>query len=472
VDLLGYAFSWVLLALPTYVLLGSDFLQVLDARQNGYTILAIAVVLVDVHRHFTFPYVYLNRRLRQQLPLRFWLLPALCVLLLTRLPFWSRSSYPLGLAEVSAIGAWVVVLVQLLRVDRIGGVARRRALATALSAGLVALVSILAAELPPGPSLFRGWMALLCAAVASFAIARMPASTRSAMGGPVSRLDAWIPPAALLVLAVGALPSRATVTVNQLVSVVILVYVLWLAFHVITQKYGILRIYSAKSGQQTKVPRWVDRAVVWCWVPMVIAWTVIHMPSAIVEDFETMTPGSSRTVAPLLQLLAAHPQLWLAAASVPIVAGFGAFLYYEWTIHRLRNAPRLAYAAGTGLLYATLFWIGPVGLYVAFAATHCLEYLTFLWALQRQRYPRYDADAPLLSSMIQRPVLYYGGLTLFVGSLFFVARYAAHYLQASPEVFGLPLAVWAFWYSILQAFLHFYYDGFLWKMRPELTRVL
>jgi hypothetical protein len=74
--------------------------------------------------------------------------------------------------------------------------------------------------------------------------------------------------------------------------------------------------------------------------------------------------------------------------------------------------------------------------------------------------------------MIQRPVLYYGGLTLFVGSLFFVARYAAHYLQASPEVFGLPLAVWAFWYSILQAFLHFYYDGFLWKMRPELTRVL
>jgi hypothetical protein len=243
---------------------------------------------------------------------------------------------------------------------------------------------------------------------------------------------------------------------------------------VLSQKFGILRIYAAKAGSSAQVPRWVDRGVVWCWMPMVLVGSLVQTPDVIVTHLARMAP-SWTIIDPMLALVSARPGLWLAASGIPVVAAHGAFLYFEWQAHRLRNLPRLAFAAGTAILFASFFLIGVVGLYVAFAATHCIEYLTFLWALQRQRYPAYDPQAPILSSVIQWPVLYYGGIVVFVAAVSFLARYAAHYFPASASSFyllGHPLYTWAYWYSIMQAFLHFYYDGFLWKMRPELVRSL
>jgi hypothetical protein len=243
---------------------------------------------------------------------------------------------------------------------------------------------------------------------------------------------------------------------------------------VLSQKFGILRLYSAKSGHAAQLPRSVDRALVWCWLPMIVVGSMVQTPQVIVLHVARMAPGMNVLVEPLVTLIASHSGAWLSAAAAPIVAAHGAFLYFEWKAHRLRNVPRLAFAAGTGMLFASFFLIGVVGLYVAFAATHCIEYLTFLWALQRQRYPVYDAAAPILSRALQRPVLYYGAIAVAVAGVSFFARYAFHYFPASAgfSLAGHPIYVWAFWFSVMQAFLHFYYDGFLWKMKPELVRSL
>ena len=463
VDLLGYAFSWLPLALPFWWVVGASVGSIDASRNLAAPFIVIGVVLIDVHRHFTFPYVYLNRALRQAFPVRFWLLPVLSLALLTQLPYLASSSKKLYAAETGAIVAWVVLIAQLARVDRIGGASLRRAVGAVLTAAIVAGVCVAVAPRA------GGWAWLLGAAGASLAVARL------STGPQVPRLETWLPLGAMAALLAGAAATSPIVTVGMLVSSLSFIYVLWLIYHTVMQKYGILRIYSAKSGVEAKVPRWVDRALVWCWFPMVIVWAVTESPWAIVGHLDRVAPGVSSLVYPVIDLFTAHATSWFAIASAAIAGGFGAFLYYEWSLHRLRNAPRLAFAAGTALLYASVFWIGVVGLYTAFAVTHCIEYMTFLWAFQRQRFPGQSSEAPLLSRMLQWPVLYYGGVALFVGAVFFVARYSSFYFGIAPDslaLFGVPLYSWAFWYSIVQAFLHFYYDGFLWKMRPELTRAL
>ncbi len=472
VDLIGYAFSWVLLALPLYLVLGSDVLRLEEYRAEGFAFVAGAVVLIDVHRHFTFPYAYLDRRRRQAFPLRFWLLPAVCLLLLSRLPFLASSQMLLYPAESAAIVAWVVVLTQLLRVDALGARARRSALTAALVAlGAAALLET--TLIGSWARMSAGWAWLLGAASASVGVWRAASAAGAFAPRSATR---WIAPAGMVALIAAAATVPVTLPVRAFVSALGAIYLVWLVYHVLSQKYGILRIYSAKAGTAVQVPRWVDRSVVWCWFPMVIVGSLIQTPGDVLLHVAHMSPSLNGLLDPLVLSLAAHPALWLAASALPIVAAHGAFLYFEWRVHRMRNVPRLAFMAGTGVLFASFFWIGVVGLNGAIAANHCIEYLTFLWALQRQRYPQLDPQAPILSRVIQWPVLYYGGIALAVGAVAFLARYGGHYFptsaMASLTLYGYPLYTWAFWYSIMQAFLHFYYDGFLWKMKPELVRAL
>jgi hypothetical protein len=472
VDLTGYAFSWMLLAVPVYLVLGADVLRLDEYRAQGIAFTAGAVVLIDVHRNFTFPYVYLDRQRRQAFPLRFWLLPAICLALLSQLPFLAASTRLLYPAECAAIVAWLVVLLQLLRADALGAVVRRRALAGALVALAAGAVLGWAAD-PHGLSVgtTAGWTWLLGAASASLWVWRTAAAGRA----HASATAAWIAPAGMAALIAGAAAFPVILPVSAFVSALGAIYIVWLAYHVLSQKYGILRLYSAKSGCVVQVPRWVDRSLVWSWFPMVLVGSVLQTPDIVVTHVSRVAPGMGELLATPITFVTAHPSLWLTAAAAPIVAAHGAFLYFEWTLHGLRNAPRLAFAAGTATLFASLYLIGVVGLYVAFAATHCIEYLTFVWAIQRQRYPEYDPQAPILSRVVRWPILYYGGIAVVVAAISSFTHYATLYFPdrvGNLYLFGHPIYVWAFWCSIMQAFLHFYYDGFLWKMKPEFLRAL
>ena len=98
--------------------------------------------------------------------------------------------------------------------------------------------------------------------------------------------------------------------------------------------------------------------------------------------------------------------------------------------------------------------------------------MTFSWALQGRRYAQTGGTAPILEHMTRHPLLYFGLGSLVLMALFIVGRDVLGFgLDAVPYAFGYPTPLWVFWYSILQALIHFYYDGFLWKLRrPELAR--
>lgn len=335
VDLTAYAFSWVFVLVP---------LSLFSAREHQVAMLLLVVGLTFAHRHYTLPYVYLDREIFERHPKRF-----------TWFPF-------------------------------------------------VAFVGFLVS-----PALWNTKGRLVVAAV---------------------------------VFAAGT----------------------WNVWHVYMQKFGLLRLYAAKSGSSVLISRWVDRLLLFCWLPLYLVWLGPSYRDQLERNFPTV-----RDVAlPLVDALAALRSALLVPAAAFVLVGLGVFLYSEWRSTGLRNLPRLAMACGTSALSASFLVFNPVHVFMAFAFSHAVEYMVFVWAYQRKRYGEALPHAPLLGRVLQHPLLAYGGFTLGITLPYLVARFYGYLIfpdATNPTFLGATVERWAFYWSVFQSLLHFYYDGFLWKMR-------
>jgi len=464
VDGIGYAFGWVLVALPVFFVLGTW-------STSAFLVFAATSLIIDLHRHYTLPYVYLDSHVRRSYPVRFLLLPAVCLALWSQTPDISRSPGVLGTPAVGAMLLWGVFVVQLVRQDRGGPFQYRVAIPIFLGAvGAASLATIVL-----GTVVGSAWVWLGAAVVGSVAL--HVTVSRDVPGDPLAgRRTHWLfPVAALFVaLATSALPRAALQLPSRApASLLILTFTVWQTYHVLMQKYGIFRIYSAKSGQAAKVPGWVDRSFVLSVVPAYLIWAGSSQLGELEANLLRSGEDVARVLVPPLSFLGRHLPIFLGIAGA--FAGFciGAFLYHEWRVHRLRNAPRLVFAAGTLGLYAVLFPLGLLGSYVVFACSHAVEYIVFIWAFQRRRYGTAELRAQVLSKLLRRPLAFYLGFTaLVVGGIVF-ARYGAQIpvlSSLSGDVFGYSPLEWLGWYTLYQGVLHFYYDGFLWKLRKPSLR--
>lgn len=75
---------------------------------------------------------------------------------------------------------------------------------------------------------------------------------------------------------------------------------------------------------------------------------------------------------------------------------------------------------------------------------------------------------PLLGQLLKRPLLAYGIFTLSTAGLYLSIRFWGIWIApeaARPVFLGTATERRAFYWSVYQSFVHFYYDGSLWKMR-------
>lgn len=246
---------------------------------------------------------------------------------------------------------------------------------------------------------------------------------------------------------------------------------LWNIWHVYMQKYGILRMYNAKSGlpPADRTPGWVDRLLILCWVPLYFAWLGPKHQALIQRSFRS----GRRQMDPILDWCAAN-HFWLVPLTATlVVAAVLLFLRGEWRANRMRNRPRLLMALGTTCLSAAVLIFDPVKVLLAFAFSHSLEYCVFVWAYQRKRYHQPLEHKPLLGRMLRFPLLYY---TLVIGgcaAIYIVLKFWGWYIapeSARIVLFGERGGTWIFWWAIYQSMIHFYFDGFLWKMRLPAVR--
>jgi hypothetical protein len=130
-------------------------------------------------------------------------------------------------------------------------------------------------------------------------------------------------------------------------------------------------------------------------------------------------------------------------------------------------------ALGTTALNACFLWLDPVMVYLAWGATHAIEYTTFVWAFQRKRYREPLPHRPLNQRLLRWPLLYYAFFTLGLGALYVVLKYWERtFFPGTPQPTFLGFSAWR-WiasFAVFQSMMHFWFDGFLWKMRVEATR--
>ncbi len=452
VDTVAYAFSW-LPFLAVVAFLG-------DSQRHDY-IYGYLVVLAftDVHRHYGFPYVYLDRQIFRNFPLRFTIFPLVMFGLFILSPIIARADVFIPLEALAAMAVAVVLLVQVMRKDREETrpgkrVWLRTVAVAALAAGVGWGVAL-------GLDLNASWAWWAALTAASFSLG---ADHRSAKG--------WILPG--IALATGLIPFAlgdvvATVRPRPLLNFAAVFAGIWNIWHVYMQKYGILRMYSAKAGAEERVPGYVDRLLIFAWLPLYL----FYLGTTYRSEVNRLFSRGRDILAPLFDAIEATARYGMLPAIMLVVGSVALFLYWENRSHGLRNTPRLVMAAGTTLLAASFLVVHPLKAYLAYALSHAVEYMVFVWAFQRRRYREPLQHKPFIERFLRWPFTVYVLTAIALGLVFTYMKYYGRWLspeQPMPSIFDVTTYELIGFWTVYQSMVHFYFDGFLWKMRSPTIR--
>ena len=259
----------------------------------------------------------------------------------------------------------------------------------------------------------------------------------------------------IIVLTLSAVRFRWFLAVLAPVAVLSAVWNFW---HVYMQKYGILRLYNAKSDATVKVPGASDRLFVFAWLPLYFA----VLGPKHKDQLLSMFPLMRGVLSPMIALLTSAAPFLIPFAVLIVLLSVSSFVLHERRSQSL-SIPRLSLALGMTGLSASFLLFDPLKAALAFGFSHLIEYFVFVWAYEKRR-GLAGAGAKTLSFA----VLSTGAFLLAVGwgRLFFPGA-------RLPTAFGVPFDRIGTVYVIFQSLFHFHADGRLWKVsRPDVRRSL
>ncbi len=228
--------------------------------------------------------------------------------------------------------------------------------------------------------------------------------------------------------------------------------ILWTIYHTVMQKVGLLRIYSRRAGAGAS---WTDKALPFAWLGVLI-FHLGSLPSAREKAFVVWR--ASPAVQESLELAATL----LPYLLVPCLAFAGVVSILHVREPLIRGArfswPRTLYVFSIPMLYASFYYDVFVG-YAVLGFSHAIEYLAFVNVYARRKYLSRSPDSSLLARAVRHQGAAMAGYCLVVLPAFVLWNSAA------------PISLE--WYIVGSGFLHFIYDGWIWKLRkPEVGKPL
>src|SRR6266568_2802427 len=239
---------------------------------------------------------------------------------------------------------------------------------------------------------------------------------------------------------------------------ILLVVFFWGVWHGLMQTYGFCRIYDAKTGTFDALTRRLDFAMCVIWFATAVALS----PYRLSDTLDTYYMCGGPFIPPSVVQLGQGLILLLAVA----VSGlFVAHFCRLWIIGHRPNPVKLAL-----LITSITFWwycnnlVANILVGIAlFEVFHDVQYLSLVWIYNRNRVEKDSNIGGFMRFVFRRSgslIGLYVGLVFAYGSL---AYFNAHLgIETVKRILtGVVTA---------STLLHFYYDGFIWKVRERSTR--
>jgi len=239
---------------------------------------------------------------------------------------------------------------------------------------------------------------------------------------------------------------------------ILLVVFFWGVWHGLMQTYGFCRIYDAKTGTFDALTRRLDFAMCVIWFATAVALS----PYRLSDTLDTYYMCGGPFIPPSMVQLGQGLILLLAVA----VSGlFVAHFCRLWIIGKRPNPVKVAL-----LVTSIAFWwycnnlVANILVGIAlFEVFHDVQYLSLVWIYNRNRVEKDSNIGGFMRFVFRRSgslMGLYVGLVLAYGSVSYINAHIG--MDTVKRILtGVVTA---------STLLHFYYDGFIWKVRERSTR--
>ena len=239
---------------------------------------------------------------------------------------------------------------------------------------------------------------------------------------------------------------------------ILMVTFTWDIWHVLMQHYGFMRIYDAKQKEISPLTARLD------WIFSISSYVALIVASPHYRNNLLYLAYQSGIPVLPMGLFEFLKNVIYAVAILSAIAYVGYSIYlWRQGRHNIRKLVTLALFLGATYylyIYSHDFVVG----FAVWSGFHCLQYYGIVWAFNRSRVER-GGDVTRFVRFVFRPKV---ALAVFYASLIFAYGGLDFIQQNLPE--GSTIKALLISFVAMSTVLHYYFDGFIWKMREQDTR--
>ena len=232
-------------------------------------------------------------------------------------------------------------------------------------------------------------------------------------------------------------------------KLLLVISVVWTIYHTIAQKYGFTRIYSRKAGYGKA---WIDKGIIYSWL-IYLFFALGEKNVGVLDQYQAgqFLIDSVGKYFPIFTLVS------YAALAVAVYFTV-AYVAEEFKNRDKISLPKNLFVFSVLLLYSIFLYDLVIG-YVVFGFSHALEYIAFVNVFVSSKYTRRPETTSLFSRVSRKQWIYSGAFSVALAGICYLG------IKYNENAFAI--------YITGSSFLHFIYDGWIWKVRsPEVAKPL